>query len=82
MMQGPYVHVFDATVHPHKKMYDIPLSGRNGWITFSIPGDYAYASSGDVIDAKTKKIIAKVVESEKLIEIQFEKGKAKQAGTR
>ncbi|MEP7321459.1 MAG: YncE family protein [Saprospiraceae bacterium] len=79
---GPYVHVFDATVQPHQKIADILLSGRNGWITFSIPGDYAYASSGDVIDAKTKKIVSKVVESEKLIEIQFENGKAKIAGTR
>lgn len=79
---GPYVHVFDASVQPHKKIADIPLTARNGWITFSIPGDYAYASSGDVIDAKTKKIVAKLVESEKLIEIDFEYGKAVKAGTR
>ena len=79
---GPFIHVFDATVNPHHKIADIPLSGRNGWITFSIPGDYAYAASGDVIDAKTKKIVAHLVVSEKLLEIDFKDGKAVQAGTR
>lgn len=79
---GPYVHVFDCTVEPHKKIADIKLSGKNGWITFGIDGKYVYPSSGDVIDVASKKIVAKIVESEKLIEIQFENGKAVKAGTR
>lgn len=79
---GPYLHVFDCTQNPHQKMTDIKLNGKNGWITFSIPGDYVYPSSGDVIDAKRKIIVAKIVESEKLLEIQFEGGKVVRTGTR
>ena len=79
---GPYIHVFDRTVTPHKQIADIKLNKRNGWITFGIDGQYCYPSSGDVIDIKTKKIVAQVVESEKVVEIQFENGKAINAGTR
>ena len=79
---GPYIHVFDCTSMPHRQIADIKLNHRNGWITFGIDGRYAYASSGDVIDTKTKKIVATLVESEKLLEIQFEGGKSVRAGTR
>ncbi|HZI54601.1 MAG TPA: hypothetical protein VFD56_12885, partial [Chitinophagaceae bacterium] len=65
-----------------RQIADIKLNHRNGWITFGIDGRYAYASSGDVIDTKTKKIVATLIESEKLLEIQFEGGKAVRAGTR
>jgi len=79
---GPYLHVFDVTASPHKKIADIKLSGKNGWITFSLDGKYVYPSSGDVIDAASKTIIAKIIESEKLLEIQFERGVPVRAGTR
>ena len=74
--------MFDRTVNPHNKIADIKLNRRNGWISFSIDGKYAYPSSGDVIDTETKKIVARIVESEKVVEVQFEKGKAIHAGTR
>lgn len=79
---GPYVHVFDCTVTPHKQIADIKLSRKNGWISFSIDGKYCYPSSGDVIDAQSKMVIAQLIESEKLVEVQFEKGKPVRAGTR
>ncbi|MEO6330205.1 MAG: hypothetical protein ABIO55_14830 [Ginsengibacter sp.] len=79
---GEYIHVFDCTTTPHRQIADIKLNHRNGWITFSVDGQYAYASSGDVIDTKTRKIVAEIVESEKLLEIQFEGGKAVHVGTR
>ncbi|MEO5602135.1 MAG: YncE family protein [Cyclobacteriaceae bacterium] len=79
---GPYVHVFDRTVSPHKQIADIKLNKTNGWITFGIDGRYCYPSSGDVIDTRSKKIIAQVVESEKLVEVQFQNGEAFLAGTR
>ncbi len=79
---GPYIHVFDCTVSPHRQVADIKLNHKNGWITFAVDGQYAYASSGDVINTKTKKIVATLVESEKLLEIQFEGGKAVRVGTR
>ncbi len=79
---GPYIHVFDCTVSPHKQVANIKLNHRNGWITFGVDGRYGYASSGDVIDTKTKEITATLVESEKLLEIQFKEGKAVRVGTR
>ena len=79
---GPFIHVFDCTTSPHRQIADIKLNRRNGWITFGLDGRYAYASSGDVIDTKTKKIVATLIESEKLLEIQFEDGKAVRAGSR
>lgn len=79
---GPYIHVFDCTTNPHNKIADIPLNHKNGWITFGIDGRYVYPSSGDVIDAHSKKIVAKIMESEKLLEIQFKDGKPVKVGTR
>ncbi|MDB5171605.1 MAG: hypothetical protein JWN51_378 [Phycisphaerales bacterium] len=72
------LHVFDNTVMPPKQSASIPLHDQPGWITFSIDGRYAYPSTGDVIDTKTRKIIAVLkdeaggeVQSEKLLEIDF-----------
>ncbi|WOK08419.1 YncE family protein [Imperialibacter roseus] len=79
---GPYVHIFDCTVWPHKRIADIKLNKKNGWISFSIDGKYGYPSSGDVIDTKTRKIVAELIESEKLVEVQFENGKAVRASAR
>ena len=45
-------------------------------------GTSTHPSSGDVIDTKRKKIMANLIESAKLLEIQFESGKVKPVGTR
>ena len=81
------IHVFDATVMPPKQKTSIKLRDQPGWITFSIDGTRAYPSTGDVIDASTKRIIAtledetgKHVQSEKLLEIDFAGGKPIRAG--
>lgn len=79
---GPFIHIFDADQTPHKQVADIKLSGKNGWITFNIDGSYGYASSGDVIDVVSRKIVAKLIVSEKLLEIQYQNGKAIKTGTR
>lgn len=73
------LHIFDATVMPPKQVASIQLHREQpGWITFSIDGRYAYPSTGEVIDVKTRKIIAGLkdehgvdVHSEKLLEIDF-----------
>src|SRR4051812_29892107 len=72
------IHVFDATVSPPKQGPTIALREQPGWVTFSIDGAYAYASTGEVIEAKTKKIAATLsdeegrpVHSEKMMEIDF-----------
>ncbi|MFI5379843.1 MAG: YncE family protein [Tepidisphaerales bacterium] len=81
------VHVFDNTVMPPKQIQSIPVRDQPGWITFSIDGTLAYPSSGDVIDVKTRKIVATLsdetgrpVQSEKLLEIDFAGGKPVRAG--
>jgi DNA-binding beta-propeller fold protein YncE len=70
------LHVFDATVMPPKQLESIELRDQPGWITFSIDGRYAYPSTGEVIDTKTRKIVAlltdeenRAVQSEKMIEV-------------
>ena len=58
-----------------------------GWVTFSIDGQYAYPSTGDVIDTHTRKIVASLkdemgrdVQSEKMVEIDFKGNEPVQAG--
>ena len=80
------VHVFSA-LPPYQQLTTIPLRDMPGWITFSIDGKYVYPSSGEVIDVKTRKIITTLqdefynnVESEKMVEIDFQNNKAVSAG--
>jgi DNA-binding beta-propeller fold protein YncE len=81
------LHLYDATVMPPKPMTNITLRDEPGWVTFSIKGDLAYPSTGEVIDTRTKKIIATLkdetgaaVQSEKMLEIDFAEGQPVQAG--
>jgi DNA-binding beta-propeller fold protein YncE len=81
------LHVFDATVMPPVLKASITVRDEPGWITFSIDGTRAYSSTGDVIDVRTKQIVATLkdeagqhVASEKLLEIDFANGKPVRAG--
>jgi DNA-binding beta-propeller fold protein YncE len=81
------IHVFDATQTLPKQMMSIKLRDQPGWVTFSIDGRHAYPSTGDVIDTRTKRIVATLedetgrhVQSEKLLEIVFAGGKPARAG--
>jgi DNA-binding beta-propeller fold protein YncE len=72
------LHVFDLTVMPPKQIASIKLRDQPGWVTFSIDGHEAYPSTGDVIDVRTRQIVAgltdetgRPVQSEKLLEIDF-----------
>jgi DNA-binding beta-propeller fold protein YncE len=80
------LHVFSA-VAPYQQLTTITLRDMPGWITFSIDGKYVYPSSGEVIETKTRKIIATLqdefhnnVASEKMVEIDFENSKAVKSG--
>ena len=80
------LHVFSA-VAPYQQLTTIPLQDMPGWITFSMDGRYAYPSSGEVIDTKTRKILLTLedefhnnVASEKMIEIHFDGKKAAKIG--
>ena len=76
------LHVFNA-FPPYQQLTTIPLQDMPGWVTFSLDGKYAYPSSGEVIDVKTRKILYTLedenhnsVASEKMMEIQMSGGKA------
>lgn len=81
------LHVFDATQMPPVQKTSIAVRDQPGWITFSLDGKYAYPSTGEIIDVKSKKIIATLqdetgaaVHSEKVVEIHFDGNKAIQKG--
>jgi hypothetical protein len=81
------IHIFDNRVTPPKQTSSITLRDEPGWVTFSIDGKLAYPSTGDVINVKSRKIIAELtdetgagVQSEKLLEIDFADGKPVRAG--
>ena len=81
------LHIFDATLMPPKQIASIAVRDQPGWITFSIDGERAYPSTGEVIDIKTKKILTTLedemgrhVQSEKLLEIVFANGKPVRTG--
>lgn len=80
------MHVFNAEA-PYQQLTTIPVQDMPGWITFSTDGKYAYPSSGEVIDVKTRNILLYLkdefnnnVASEKMVEIQLEGNKAVRAG--
>jgi hypothetical protein len=80
------LHVFDSN-KPYQQLTTIPLQDMPGWVTFTIDGKYAYPSSGEVIDVKTRKILMTLkdehynsVASEKMIEIQFSDNKVARIG--
>ena len=75
------LHVFDITSEEPRQVASILLRDEPGWVTFSVDGRYAYASSGEVIDPREKKIVVALedeegrpVESEKVVEIDFADG--------
>ena len=87
------LHVFDSTVMPPKWMTAVqlvrraPPGERRGldypdWVTFGLDGKYVYSSSGDVIEAATKQVVASLVDefgrpmrSQKMVEVLFQDGK-------
>jgi DNA-binding beta-propeller fold protein YncE len=82
-----YLRIFNATVMPPVMKTSVKVRDEPGWITFGIDGRLAYPSTGDVIDVRTKQIVAtlqdengKNAESEKMLEIDFAGGKPVRAG--
>ena len=81
------VHVFDATVTPPKQVASLPVRDQPGWITFSLDGRYAYPSTGEVFDAKSRRIVAtltdelgRAVQSEKMVEAFWSSGQVVRVG--
>jgi DNA-binding beta-propeller fold protein YncE len=81
------IHLFDLTAKHPKQVASIELRDQPGWITFGIDGQLVYPSTGEIIDVRTRKIIATLkdekggpVQSEKLLEIDFKAGRPVVAG--
>jgi hypothetical protein len=81
------IHVFDATVMPPRQTVTIKLRDMPGWISFSIDGRFAYSSTGEIISAGTKKIVARLedergrpVQSEKMLDLTIIDGRVVRAG--
>ena len=76
------VHVFDNTVMPPKQVKSIKMRESPFWLTWSSDGKWVYASSGDIIDASTKQVVAglrdelgREVQGEKVVEVIYQQGK-------
>jgi DNA-binding beta-propeller fold protein YncE len=72
------IHVFDSTTYPPVASTTVEVRAQPRWIIFGIDGLYAYPSSGDVIEQRSKKVIATLederglfVHSERMLEIHF-----------
>jgi hypothetical protein len=81
------VHVFDVTLMRPQQTASVKLREQPGWVTFSLDGRFAYPSTGEVIDTRTKKILVglrdetgREVHSEKVVEIVFRDGVPVMAG--
>ncbi len=77
------MHIFDNTQMPPVYNMSIGVRDQPGWVTFSLDGKFAWPSTGEIINIDSKKIIKTlfdenggIVQSEKVIEIHFQNGKA------
>ena len=65
-----------------------PTTASADWITMGLDGRYAYLSSADIVDVKTKKIVGQMkdeygrpMHSEKFLELAFRETPGKEYGT-
>ena len=81
--------IFDATVMPPKRLRSVDVQCEShGWVTFSLDGQYAWPDTGDVFDARTKKVVAElkgpdgknVIRSSKFIEVHVKDGAVVRVG--
>ena len=74
--------MFDNTVMPPKQIKSIKMRDEPFWLTFSANGKWVYSSTGDIIDATSRQVIAglkdevgREVQGEKAVEIIYQEGK-------
>ena len=80
---GKKLFIFSTASLPPRETGHVDLSaGGHGWICFSLDGRYAWCHTSDVIDARTRQIVATLkdetgapVSGSKFIEIHFRNGK-------
>src|SRR5262249_6680356 len=52
-----FLHIFDATKLPPVQTARVHLRDEPGWIAFSLDGRTAFASTGEMIDVRTKQVV-------------------------
>jgi DNA-binding beta-propeller fold protein YncE len=74
------IHIFSNTADP-KEIDTIDTTAGTFWMTFGLDAKYAYASSSDIIDIATHKIVGQMkdeygrpIYSEKLLDMTFDNG--------
>lgn len=85
---GKKLFIFDATQEPPKEIGHVELSqGGHGWVCFSLDGKFAWCHTPDVIDVKTRKVVATLkddtgapVSGSKFLEVHFRNGKVVDMG--
>ena len=75
------IHIFSNTADP-KEIDTIDTTAGVFWMTFGLDAKYAYASSSDIIDIATHKIVGQMkdefgrpIYSEKLLDMTFDNGR-------
>ena len=82
------VLVYDNTGEWPVYRSTFPTTASADWITMGLDGQYAYLSSADIVDVKTKKIVGQMkdeygrpMHSEKFLELAFRETPGKEYGT-
>jgi DNA-binding beta-propeller fold protein YncE len=81
------IHVFDAKVIPPTQLTTIRARDCVGWLSFSLDAEFAYNSTGEIIDVATRRIVAALqdetgreLQSEKMLDLIIANGKVVRAG--
>ena len=80
-----HLHVFDVTglpEQPPKQIADIPLTDDPKWINFTRDGRYAHVSTGEIVDARTRRVVALTEQSRQFLQIDWRAGKPVRAYSR
>ena len=81
------IHIFDSSVMPPRQTSSVRLRDLPGWISFSMDGRFALSSTGEIIDAASKRIVATLqdetgreVQSEKMLDLAIVNDRVVRAG--
>ena len=81
------MYFYDATVVPPRLSGHMDLRDFPGWVSFSMDGKVAYSSTAEIIDVKTKKVVATLkdeegrdAQSEKVLDVVIDGGKVVRVG--
>ncbi len=80
-----HLHVFDVTGLPEdrpRQIAHIPLSDDPKWINFTRDGRYAHVSTGEIVDTRTRRVIALTEKSRQFLQIDWRRGKPARAFSR